>query len=477
MSTPRILVGSCAHESNTFNPLTVGLAEFSPRYGSEAIVEPGRGSLGGIVSVLADRGYELIPTIAAHAMPGGRVRNDAFEAMRRSFVGAAGSGVDGVCLFLHGAMRTESEDYADAALVKAVRDTVGPGVPIVVAMDLHGNITESLVHNADALVAYRTAPHVDTFATGEKAARYLDTILTRSIRPVMGFVRVPMLMPGEMAQTDREPMVSLLRMADEIEASAKMLSVSITKSHCWADVPKLGMGVVVVAEEDEAMAQARATDLAREIWRRRHEFRATVETYGVEESIRVALNAPERTVYLSDSGDNPGAGGTTDVPAMVKALLDQGVPSALVAAVWDVESTDACIAAGLGSSVDLSIGGKIDLAHGAPLPVRATVERMGLDYAVARIGEVDVLLSRHRMSIVNPEQLRSRSIEPEHYRMVVLKRGYLEPAFQAIAQRSILSLSPGCTNCDVRRLSYERLERPIYPLDASMSWEPEKTGG
>jgi microcystin degradation protein MlrC len=186
----------------------------------------------------------------------------------------------------------------------------------------------------------------------------------------------------------------------------------------------------------------------------------------------VALSAPEDTVYLSDSGDNPGAGGTTDVPAMISALLKLNAPSALVAAIWDPESADACIAAGLGATVDLRIGGKIDVAHGRPLPVRATVERVGLDYALARIQGTDVLLSRHRMSIVDPAQLRSRSIEPTSYRIVVLKRGYLEPAFQSIAPRSILSLSPGCTNCDVRRLDYARLVRPIYPLDEDMSWEP-----
>ncbi|NPV09762.1 MAG: M81 family metallopeptidase [Anaerolineae bacterium] len=481
----RILVASIGHESNTFTPLPTTWEDFRVTYGEDILRRP-RGSLAGIVDTLKANGLEPVPTISAHVLPGGVVKRDAFEKLRDGLLRGA-ENVNGACIFLHGAMRAGGEDYGDTALLSALRARLGPRAPITVALDLHGNITAEMVADADALVTYRTAPHVDTYETGVRAAELLLQAL-RGVKLTMGFAKVPILMPGEMAQTSVEPMASLMRMLEETDAIPGVLSSSFTKVHCWADVPDQGVCAVVVTDGDANLARAEADRLAQAFWERRAEFGTTVETYEVDEAIEVALAAEESTVFLSDSGDNPGAGGTTDIPFVLERMLEKGVEDAAIAAIWDPEAVETCVAAGVGETVVLPIGGKIDTIHGWPVRVSGRVhlisdgrwyregirreeneEEMGR-LVVLSVGGIDVILSERRVSITDPEQMRAVGVEPLAYKMVVLKRGYLEPLFQAISPRSILMLSPGPTNCNVTRLDYERVRRPMYPLDLDAEW-------
>jgi microcystin degradation protein MlrC len=486
----RILVGSLAHESNTFTSLPATLADFQAVYGRDTLRMPVHDALAGIVATLgAEADVELVPTLWAHALPAGRVERRAFDCFKEIILSQARD-IDGVCLFLHGAMRAEGIDYCESELLAALRERLVPEVPITVAMDMHANIVEDMVRNADAIAAYHTAPHVDTFQTGERAARILLQVLHGHVRPEMAFAKIPMLLPGEMAQTSLDPMASMMALLQEIEARPGVLDASLVKTHCWADVPDQGISAVVVTDGDAALAQQEADRLAATFWARRHEFGFSAETRPVDEAIQVAMGAPESTVYLSDSGDNATAGGSTDITVVLRALIDHGVQDAVMAAIWDAEAVDACMAAGVSKEVTLSVGGKVDSAYGPPLEATGTVRTLsdGRYYrggvhvpenlvergpiAVWRVGGIDVVLSRARTSIIEPAQLRSLGIEPQAYRIVVLKVGYLHAPFQAISSRSILMLSPGPTNCDVTQLPYARVRRPIYPLDRDATWSP-----
>ncbi len=177
----RILVGGFGHESNTFTPFLTRLPDFRPRYGAETLNQPlRRGSFGGIVATLEGQpDIELVPTITAHAMPGGVVERETFEFLKGKILEQAHD-VDGVCLYLHGAMRAEGVDYCENVTLGELRQTVGPSVPIVIALDMHANIVAETARNVNAMVAYHTAPHIDTYETGEKAA----AICCRSWRAV-----------------------------------------------------------------------------------------------------------------------------------------------------------------------------------------------------------------------------------------------------------------------------------------------------
>jgi microcystin degradation protein MlrC len=474
----RIAAGSIMHESNTFTSFPTTLGEFQPRRGAALLQEPDAGSLGGVVTRLRAQGAEVIPTISAHALPGGVVSRQAYEAMRESLlegIRAAGA-IEGVCLALHGSMQVDEIGDAESDLLTKVRDLVGPEMPIVAALDLHANITATMVEQADGLVVYRTAPHVDSFATGERAADLLLWSLREGRQPTMAFAKMPFLLSGEQSETGGEPMASMIQLLRDADAQPAVLSSSFGVGFPWADVYDNGVSAVVVTDGDISLAQREANRLAEAFWEHRTEFDFRMEAYSIDEAIQVALAAPESTVFLSDSGDNPTAGGTTDIPLVVERLLASGAPDAVVAALCDPAAVAACMAAGVGQRVSLSMGGKMDVRHGQPLEVTGRVRLLADSdsgpMALLRIEGVDVVLSSQRVAVTEPVILRRLGIEPLERRIVVLKIGYLFAPFQAIAPSSILMLSPGCTNCDLTRLDYERVRRPMYPLDPDASWKP-----
>jgi microcystin degradation protein MlrC len=484
----RILIGAIGHESNTFTPLPTTMQDFVVRYGAQIVeAPPRRNALAGIVATLQARGAELVPTVAAAAMPGGVVERSAYETFKRAVLQEAHD-VDGVCLFLHGAMRAQGLDCAENDLLRDLRAKLGPDLPIAVALDMHANIVAEMAHNADAMVAYHTAPHIDAFETGEKAAHMLLQILDRGVRAEIGFAKIPFLLPGEMAQTSLQPMASMMAMVGKIEAQPAVLSASLANGHCWADVPDIGVIALVVTDGDAELAQGEANRLAAAFWARRAEFGVSAEAYPVDEAVDAALAAPESNVFLSDSGDNPGAGGTTDVPALLEALLARDASSVLFASIWDESAVQTCLDVGVGQQVSVSVGGKLDRQHGTPLQVTGRVRLLtdGYHYqgglrrprereavgsiAVLNVEGLDLILSSTRLDFMDPVQLRNLGLEPLEYRIVVLKRGYLTAPFQAISQRSILALSPGATNCDVRQMAFHRVHRPMYPLDPGATW-------
>lgn len=479
----KILVGAIGHESNTFTPFLTRLEDFRPRYGQETLAPPIRhGAFGGIVATLqAHPDVVLAPSVTAHAMPGGVVERGAFETLKAALLEAAHD-VDGACIFLHGAMRAEGVDYAENDILTALRAKLGPDVPITIALDMHANIVAETARTVNAMVAYHTAPHDDTYETGAKAAEMLLHLLEGG-HLAMGFAKVPFLLPGEKAETSVGAMREMMQLVDDLEAQPGIVSASLMNGHCWADVPDIGVSAVVVTDGDETLAQAEADQLAATFWARRADFDFHTEAYPVDEAVRVAMTASESTVFLSDSGDNPGAGGTTDVTAVLESLLRQGATNTVVASIWDAESVAACIAAGVGHEVNLNIGGKLDTRHSKPLPVTGTVRLIsdGDTYwggvraserlmqrgptVVLTVDGVDVILTAERQSYVDPAQFHSLGIDPLAYKIVVPKRGYLTTPLQAISPRSILAVSPGVTNCDVRQLKYRRVQRPMYPLD------------
>ena len=487
----RVLIGAMGHESNTFTPFLTRLEDFYVRYGSDILNQPmRRSSIAGIMDTLQAHGVELAPTVVAGAMPGGVVEKRAYETFKKAILAQAHD-VDGVCLYLHGAMRVEGLDYAENDLLRDLRARLGPDVPISVALDMHANIVAETAQNVDALVAYHTAPHIDAYETGEKAAEMLLQILEQGVKLEIGFAKIPFLLPGEMAQTALAPMSSMMALAAESEQRPEVVSTSLMNGHCWADVPDIGVIAVVVTRGDAALARSEANRLAATFWERRAEFGVSAEAYPLREAVQKALSAPESTVFLSDSGDNPGAGGTTDVPALLAELIAQEASGVVVASIWDAEAVRACEIVGVGQEIALSVGAKLDTRHGSPLDVVGRVRLLadGERYqggirrvwgrgnrgpvAVLNINGIDLILSSTRQSFVDPAQLRHLGLEPLDYRIVVLKRGYLTAPFQAISERSILAFSPGATNCNIAQMTFERVNRPMYPLDPDATWSPQ----
>jgi microcystin degradation protein MlrC len=474
--TVRIAIGGIGHETNTFSPVLTDYGDFHFVRDDALLEHVSAGRWRG-------EGVELLPTFVARALPSGLVRKSAYLRLKGELLRELEETlpVDGVYLALHGAMEVEEIGDGETDLVSSVRALVGPGALISVSLDLHGNISDDLVAQSDILTAFRTAPHRDAEETRRRALGHLVRSLHKGIRPAPVMIKPPLLLAGESAVTEVEPARSLYARLSQIERESGILDASLLIGCAWTDSPYTSTSVIVVAEQDENLARKQAIDLARTVWERRNEFGFEVETAPVDESIRRAMKAAERPVFISDSGDNVTAGGAGDVPLFAERLVALGAEDALVAGLTDPGAVQQCAAAGSGVQVELIVGGKLDQASARPFSLTGQVEHitLGADAsvgqgmtAVVRVGGVRIVLTSDRRFFPDRAAIAATGVDPMAQKIVVVKQGYLFPDLYDHAPRAIMALSPGATDLRLDRLPYQRLQRPIFPLDAGFHWPP-----
>ena len=472
----RVAIGGIRHETNTFSPVWTEYGDFTFVRGACVIS-------GGLKDSCRDEEVELLPTFVARALPSGTVRKTSYVQMKEELLHElrAVLPVDGVYLDLHGAMEVEDIGDGETDLVVALREMVGQDVIVSVSLDLHGNISPTLVEQSNILTAFRTAPHRDYQQTRRRALELLVLALRDHKRPVSVLVKPPLLLAGEQAVTEVEPAKSLYARLVEIDRVPGIMDASFLIGCAWTDSPFTSTSIIVVAEGDETLAQQQAADLAREVWARRSDFSLGFETASVDESIRRAMAAPERPVFISDSGDNVTAGGAGDIPLFAERLVALGAEDALVAGLTDPESVRQCAAAGEGADVALSIGGKLDQANGRPFVVTGRVHRLSDSpedrpgppaMATVRIAGTSIILAKDRRFFADRASIAAAGVSPMAYKIVVVKQGYLFPDLSDHAPRAILALSPGACDERLEELPYRRLQRPIYPLDGDFAWAP-----
>lgn len=458
----RIVYLGIRHESNTFAPHATGYDDFEILRDLDAL----KVRLGGD-RYLAD--VDVRTVFLANATPSGVVTRAAYDRLKSECLAAlrAAWPVDGVLLDLHGAMEVEGMAKPEPDLAAAVREVVGASTPIAVSLDLHGNLTQALLDQVNCVTAFRTAPHRDYPDTVARALRHLLRCMREGLRPKMALLRVPLLIPGEYAMTTAEPAKSLYAALEAIERQPGILDATFMVGYAWADRPHATAAVLVVAESDATLAMQAARAYARDIWAQRRAFAFPGETADVAEAVRLAAVSEIHPVFISDSGDNVTAGAAGDMTLVLEQLLAQGASNALVAGIEDAAAYGACVAAGIGLPVALQLGNKLGLP-GAPMVVNGQVERVdaALAHAVIRIDGVRVIVTARRHVFNTVAGIaQSSGIDPLQQQMVVVKLGYLMPDLYDHAPRSILALSPGLTDLDMRRFGFRQVERPIYPLD------------
>lgn len=469
MAQTRIVVGGISHETNTFSTSPTGLEAFRILRGEDLYRDEA-------IKSLVRRGIDVIPTLYASALPSGLVEKDAYVQMKESLLGQieAVGRVDGVCLFLHGALEVEGIGDGESDLAKNVREIVGEDVLISVSLDLHGNISPELLDFADILTAYRTAPHIDSVETKVRAALLLADCIKKNMKPVSVLVKPPVLLPGEMVVTDVEPASGLYRKLREIDESSCVLNSSLLVGMAWADTPSAGASVIIVAESEDSRDEAylKCCDLARDYWDKRSEFRLEVDSGSIDETIRMAKAYPKKPVFISDSGDNVTAGGAGDISLFAERLISLDVTDAVVAAIVDPDAVTLCKRAGVDNSLKVEIGGKLDIVNGYPLEIEGKVVNLSEDGAVIRASGLDIILTAQRRAFTTLDSFKSYGIDPLDREIVVVKLGYLFPELRGVVAKALMAFSPGFTNLLLDELDYKNVKRPIYPLDKDFSWEP-----
>lgn len=474
----RIAAGGFHIESCTFSPLPAREADF--------VVLRGDDLRRSYAFVSGQDDLDFVPLVRARALPGGPVEKSFYDAVKDEFLsGLRVQGPwDGVFLHMHGAVSVSGMEDAEGDWIAAVRDVVGPDCLIAASYDLHGNVSQRVFDSLDLLSAYRTAPHVDWVETLERTFGLLVTCLRGNIRPYKTWIPIPVLLPGEQTSTGWEPAARLYKLIPEVIAPGRVMDASLLIGYVWADEPRASASALAFGTDQAAVQQAAKT-LAQQFWDARRDFHFGTEAGPVDHCIRMALDAVERPVVISDSGDNPTAGGAGDVPYVLERLLALEVPDAVFASIADPAAVALCAAAGSGAAVDLSLGGKLDPVHAAPLQVHGEV-RIIVDLptqiydvgaasgvnraAVVQVQGVQVIVTERRTPFHTLADFRRLGIEPAQHALIVVKIGYLEPELAQLAAVNFLALSPGAVNQDIEKLPFKRIRRPVYPLDRDMVW-------
>ena len=497
----RIAIAGISHEALNTSPLLTkmehfqvwrgqdllqGENQFSPYAAGASTGAVARPKYATLADMMQDLGAEPVPILHANGLaPSGTVEQGAYLQLRDEIIdGIQQAGqLDGVCLILHGALLVENIWSGETDLVRSIRAVVGNDVLISARFDLHGNLTEEFANKTDIWTVYRTAPHRDAPQTLERAMTLLAHCIRGGHRPRPVFIRVPLLLPGEKATTDVEPMKSLLALVAEIGQQPGILTAEILVGFGWADSAYSSSSIVVIAEDEPHLPHARrqAKRLAQAMWDQRHNFTFDQEVASsADEAIDLALAAGESCVFIADSGDNPTAGTPGDVPHFLSRLLAKDVPDAIVAGIPDSAAAGICFEAGVGVTVTLSLGGKLDTEHGAPVEVTGIVEHLyqaGPDskdasIATVGVGGVRILIADRRTYFSTLNDFRKAGVEPLDHKIVVVKLGYLMPELRDAAPREILALTPGYSDMDFTRLPNRYVTRPIFPLDEEFAWSP-----
>lgn len=476
----RIAIGGFHTESCTFSPLITREDDFQVLRGDNLLqIYEFRSKF---------KGVEFVPLVRARSLPGGPVEKSFYDTIKAELLqGLREKGPwDGVFLHLHGAVNVSGIDDAEGDLIESVRKVVGSDCLISASYDLHGNVSWRVVDNLDILSAYRTAPHIDWYETLERVCTLLVDCVQRGIRPYKAFIPVPILLPGEQTSTEWEPAASLYSLIPSIVATDGVIDASILVGYVWADEPRATASVIVFGTEQEAVQLAAAT-LAQRYWDVRYEFRFGVPTGSVDECIKIALDAPDRPIVISDSGDNPTAGGVGDVPYVLRRLLAMDASDVVYASIPDSAAVTICEKAGVGAEVELLLGGKLDPVNARPLLVEgqvltiqsrpwhlyhtdATDMNMTSKMAVVQVQGIKVIVTEQRTPFHRIADFQQLGIEPTKHKIVVVKIGYLVPELKQIASRALLALSPGAVNQNIKELTFKRIRRPMYPFDSGMIW-------
>ena len=363
----RIAVGQISSESNHFVSFSCELDLFRKTgyllEGEDLLKLRGAGTevSGALAAFDQDGEVEVVPLLAARANSSGPLSEECYDYLKDRLLGnlKKSGHVDGVILSHHGSMAAVMEDDPEGDIGTAVRQAVGPEVPIVMTLDLHANVTRRMVKATNAILGYEHYPHDDVFTTGGRGARLLLKAARGEVKPVIGHAKLPMLLTAFNAATAWDtPYAQLMNEAKALEKEPGILSASLLFVGSYIDMPDMGCSALVVADGDTELAVQKATTLAERFWTRRREFQT--RTYNVAEAVKLGRQIVGGPVLLLDTADTTGGGASGDGIGLVKGLLDVGVSESCLAMVVDPEAAQTCTKAGVGSEVTIPLGHKQD---------------------------------------------------------------------------------------------------------------------
>ena len=486
----KFVIAQMNHETNTFSPVPTPLAAFGnngPYFGRAAYeaMQNTAMPMAAFIKLANDFGAEIVTPVAAMAPPSGPVAAAAYRVICDSICDAVTQGCDALLLDLHGAMVVEDSDDGEGDLLKRLRK-LAPTLPIAVALDLHANITQKMIDNCDVIAGYKTYPHVDMYEAGDLAASILLRYLKGEIKPVMAWGNRPVLAQTLKMNTSVGAMRDFVQAAKSVEAKG-LLAATAFGGFPLADIYDAGLSAVVVADGDLAHAESACAEILDLAWQRREEFIFYGEP--LSNSIDKAMQIDEGPILLLDHCDNCASGGTQDTMRVLAEALLRGASNIAVGPIRDAEAVARCIVAGVGATITLPVGGKMDMPsiglRGEPLELSGVVRAItdgeytitgpqltGVRSYMGRTvvldtGAAEVVICERAQEPWDLGVFTSVGIAPRRKKFLILKsRMYYRPVFLPIAKAAIECNGVGVTSSDWTLFPYKKIRRPMFPLDS-----------
>ena len=490
----RVGIVALIQESNTFLPGATTLDHFQrdllltgESVRSEFIIA--HHEVRGFFDGLAQAGCEAVPLFAARALPFGTIQTEAFDALLKilleelTFAGP----LDGLLVAPHGATVARMYPDADGTWLTRVREVVGPKMPIIGTLDPHANLSEAMVAATNALVSYRTNPHIDQENRGLEAASLMVRTLKGEINPVQAACFPPMAINIERQCTSESPCRELVHCFDEVRERKGVLAASLMLGFPYADVAEMGSAALVVTDANRVLAQQLADELGQRMWQHRHGLAGTFLT--VEDAVAQAKSLPG-PVCLLDMGDNVGGGSPGDGTWLAHELLRTKAGPAFVC-IDDAATVMAAEATGIGHTATFAIGGRTDDLHGSPLVAEFTVRQLadgrysesevrhggftefdqGRTAILTHSSGLTVMVTSIRSLPFSLKQLTTFGLEPNQFQMIVAK-GVNAPlaAYRTVCPSILRVNTRGVTVADMTQLPYLHRRRPMFPFEPETRW-------
>ncbi len=489
---PKIFIAGFKHETNTFSRLATDLDAYHSRelhYGAEIVhaMSGTRTEIAAFLDAGTEYGWNTVPCIEANATPSGKVTQETFEHMCGVMLEQLQSAgpFDGLLLSLHGAMVAEHTEDGEGLLLERIRGLIGSRIPIAVTLDLHANVSDRMARHADIMLSYRTYPHIDAYETGARAAVLLQRTLAGEIQPGCRVARGPMLDAVDHGRTTSPgPMTEVLESADALLERADLLDVSINAGFPWADTHDAGPSAVLVCNGECPDAAHLGTGLIEEIWRSRQ--RQSVNILPIEEAFTGFQGADNGApMVLADFADNPGGGGYGDATPLLKTMIQSGIENAAFAGIYDPQVALACHNAGIGAEITIGLGNKVDPRMGQPLEVTGIVRQLNdgrFTYqgpmsagtrlemgpgALLQVAGTEIVIMSARSQAYDLQHFLHAGVEPRERSLLAVKSAHhFRAAYGPIAREiRVVDAGGGVTSRNFTELQYERVRRPVYPLD------------
>ncbi|TVX77824.1 M81 family metallopeptidase [Peribacillus simplex] len=491
----KILIGEIAHETNTFSNEKTTVESFKEWrwiHGDEIILKHRkvRDYLGGMIDRAEETGVEVIPMFSAFAMPSGVITQETYKRLISELTDSikAVAEYDAVCLALHGAGVAEDVDDLEGGILAAVREVIGYKIPVVVTLDLHGNITDQMVREADVLLGVNFYPHIDCYERGIEAIDITKKILLGEIQPKMSLKKLPLMIPT--STTDLPPANIINELCWAQEENEAIIDCTFFHGFPYSDIPEVGVSVVTVTDNDQELADQIAEVIAIEIWNSKEKFFPDI--VNSEEGINRALKIEGKPIVINENSDNPGGGTPGDGTHLLSAMIKANLENACFGFIYDPEVVNIAHERGVGASIEVLLGGKTDDMHGRPVPIKAYVKTLAdgqfiqsspmgrgarVDYGKSArivVGGIDIVVCSKRSQTLDEQIFLLHGINIRSYKIVALKSSqHFRAGFEPLAHEIIPVDSPGLSSFNLYSFKHTRLTKPVYPFIKEIEFSQE----